>query len=810
MGNRKIRQLASVFLAVSIVFTSACKKSDPGDSSNPSDLPTRVTMDPDNPNNNVDYTVDIVKPEDPYYDVERWELTVPSDPSKKVEEDWSVGEPAFVGEYIVKEIYRKYEFPPGVQEQVDQIKFPDEYDEFVRIASDYYEQGLAVFNASGEYQFTLLVDSLDSSPGMAFETADGNLGMTEITMSDGFYADILMFNDKGEQIGKEPLSYTEYHLSSWNGKSTILPSGNILLSNLGAVILVDKNGKELWCLAPDERSSMQNGSVHDAFFIDGKIYLYYINDWDYPVKRYIREIDEATGNPIGDMIEISSKVPDTVFQGENACFAVGSNGIVKVDLLTGDMEAVINWNETDINWYNLKTDTCKMISEGEICFLEYEYDIEADEESAYVTHFKRTATNPHAGKTLLHLSAYGLYDSTLIDLLIDYNKRPDGKARVMTYDTRDDVNSVMPVNAGNADMAYKIFLDMKSGTGPDLLMNFTDFGEFENEEILCDLNPFVDGTSGIERSQYFDNVFRAFETDGKLFQMPLLVQGQGLLGNSDICGSRYGWTYSDFLSVVRQLPDGTTAFFSQKAEGLMEKMLCSDIAYFVDYASCEAKFDSPEFKSLLEIAKLCEVQRERQDLGDDYEGDPVLDGIDAGLWVMVTYLLDGAREIADYRNLNQGKISYMGYPSSSGSGFGATANLSIAISSFSKHKEEAWDFVKYLLEETSQMALGGRFGIPVNRAALDERVQLQAKEVEKMKQDMQGDPHVRPVETIEEADITKFIDQVEHIDRKIATYPAILAVVKEEAAAYFVGQKSVDDVAAVIQNRVMVILQESQ
>ena len=77
MGNRKIRRIASAFLAVSIVLASACKKSDPSDASSLSDLPTRVTMDPDNPNNNVDYTVDIVRPEDPYYEVERWELTVP-------------------------------------------------------------------------------------------------------------------------------------------------------------------------------------------------------------------------------------------------------------------------------------------------------------------------------------------------------------------------------------------------------------------------------------------------------------------------------------------------------------------------------------------------------------------------------------------------------------------------------------------------------------------------------------------------------------------------------------------------------------
>ena len=89
-------------------------------------------------------------------------------------------------------------------------------------------------------------------------------------------------------------------------------------------------------------------------------------------------------------------------------------------------------------------------------------------------------------------------------------------------------------------------------------------------------------------------------------------------------------------------------------------------------------------------------------------------------------------------------------------------------------------------------------------------VEKQIEEVEKMNQNTQNDPLAGPPETIEDADIAMYIDQIEHIDRKIATYPAILAVVKEEAAAYFAGQKSVDDVASVIQNRVMLILQESQ
>ena len=106
--------------------------------------------------------------------------------------------------------------------------------------------------------------------------------------------------------------------------------------------------------------------------------------------------------------------------------------------------------------------------------------------------------------------------------------------------------------------------------------------------------------------------------------MPLVVQGWGIMGNSDICGQRYGWTYADFLSMCGDLPDGSTAFFDITAEDLMVDILSSDISYYVDYSSGEAKFDSQEFKDLLQIAKQCEVSRSRQSFGDDYETDPAL------------------------------------------------------------------------------------------------------------------------------------------------------------------------------------------
>ena len=66
-----------------------------------------------------------------------------------------------------------------------------------------------------------------------------------------------------------------------------------------------------------------------------------------------------------------------------------------------------------------------------------------------------------------------------------------------------------------------------------MLVNYSEFSQFDTESILVDLNPYLDGADGIDRRMYFDNVFRAFEVDGKLLQMPLSIYLDAVHRKSD-------------------------------------------------------------------------------------------------------------------------------------------------------------------------------------------------------------------------------------------------------------------------------------
>ena len=61
---------------------------------------------------------------------------------------------------------------------------------------------------------------------------------------------------------------------------------------------------------------------------------------------------------------------------------------------------------------------------------------------------------------------------------------------------------------------------MHQGTAPDILAGYSNLAEFNNDEYLLDLKPYLESDGNIKKEDYFYNIFSAFEKDGKLFSMP--------------------------------------------------------------------------------------------------------------------------------------------------------------------------------------------------------------------------------------------------------------------------------------------------
>ena len=150
--------------------------------------------------------------------------------------------------------------------------------------------------------------------------------------------------------------------------------------------------------------------------------------------------------------------------------------------------------------------------------------------------------------------------------------------------------------------------------------------------------------------------------------------------------------------------------------------------------------------------------------------------------------------------------AYVGFPSDSREGgVLRTYGTSFVLSGQSSYLEGAWKFARYLLTEGYQSGLLDRGGgLPTRRDVFEDNVQ-KAAEYEGFC--FINNEHMSlPALTPKQLDMAvEFIEGVNHL---VFDDIIVMNIIYEEAEGYFQGQKDVDKVMEVIQNRVGMYLQE--
>ena len=179
------------------------------------------------------------------------------------------------------------------------------------------------------------------------------------------------------------------------------------------------------------------------------------------------------------------------------------------------------------------------------------------------------------------------------------------------------------------------------------------------------------------------------------------------------------------------------------------------------------------------------------------------------------YQFSNIRELEDGKF--GGEVTFIGYPVSNGSGTVISANNTFAITTKAKNPQGAWEFVKYFLSDEYQNEVGGNF--PVKLSAYDKLMQ-EAKEKpfymdennNKVEYDNTywiGNTSVN-IGVNTDADNEKMMNLIKSATSVYSYDTDLMKIITEEAAAYFAGQKSVDEVADIIQNRASTYISESR
>lgn len=519
------------------------------------------------------------------------------------------------------------------------------------------------------------------------------------------------------------------------------------------------------------------------------------------------------------------------------------SGILKIDVKNKTTEEVLNYSWCTVSRSIINYLQIVDISEDSIvlCGDCYTYNpYEYSQQSNFVmVELTKAETNPHAGKTVLELfSTYGYVEERINDAIIKYNDSSSDYFIEVTdrYTANDDVNyndlnseddwQTASLNS-NANMSNELAMDILNGEGPDILMNVSYMGQLNSTNYLADLTPYI---GSLDPDKYFTNIVDAAKVDGKLFHLPVCFMIDGIQTDEKYAGaSGVGFTtdeYEKFLNETLNGEDvitlGRAHYFARLFESQRENFIVNG----------KVDFSGPEFEQL---ATFCRdnVRESSKNWDEMYTDDDIYyeesvayavgaatapvkadrgyyssSAIYTNCYGISTYFMQMAQL--------KGAGAILGLPSTDGRGPMVEPYVSVAISAQAQNIDACAEFVKLLLSDEVQKNLAMSDNFVINREAFREggmtAVEYYNGEggenmfgydfdtgmpIDESKRIKLSEQNVNDMEAIIESCSTMY-----------SADAAIDLILVEELPAYFLGQKSLDDVVRVAQDRAQKVIDE--
>ncbi|MCM1542635.1 MAG: extracellular solute-binding protein [Blautia sp.] len=395
-------------------------------------------------------------------------------------------------------------------------------------------------------------------------------------------------------------------------------------------------------------------------------------------------------------------------------------------------------------------------------------------------------TSVNADKTELVLGVLQVNDR-MRSMVADFNKsREDIYVTIREYQSSDGSRT-------SEDAVSVLMGEFLSGNGPDLisLSPGENHAVLAEQGILEDLQPFVDQSSVIHQEDFLSNVWELGRQGDLLYAVPLRFTLQTLVGKADLLGGRDGWRVEDLMALAAEYPE--SLLVDPSSSSSVFSLCCNFQAEtFIDREAAECDFDQPLVYEMLEFA---------DSFAPDGRPDSVSDPLkyqDGSVLLMEADLYNAGSCLVLYQEFGTKELDFVGYPTGDGSSGHILSQSGdmYGISTYSEHKQEAWEFVEYYARWDREDVRFMGFGFPADRERLEHYFTTQA------------DPMGLDSQQAEELG-----EAVVRVAEKAVTetgWGEETAILLEEVSVYFGGQRSMEDTVDAIQNRVGLYLKERQ
>ncbi len=408
--------------------------------------------------------------------------------------------------------------------------------------------------------------------------------------------------------------------------------------------------------------------------------------------------------------------------------------------------------------------------------------------------FRRTAVSELPEKKILVMASTRVLDYNLAQAIREFNQ------------TSTDCRIVVEPYGWSQEELTKLDIRLLSSDPPDLLiMDDMDIVKYAEKGMLEDLVPYLESSSLVKYEDFLGSVLAGYTISDRLAAIPAYVQLRTLLGRAEEVGTAGNWTAEDMMELADKHPQ----YHLMRMNSLeFVYPFFADYVYrkYIDWENGACSFDSDSFREFIKW-----MERHTEEIETDYEkiypADEVL-FYDTWMYNEKAFL---------QVNYTMGcEAAIMGYPSEKGElYFPVKPGDILAITSKSPYKEEAWQFLESFLSGIKELEREHLFfhGFTTSLSALDRQLEdgLADGNEKIVSVDGEWEPEWVKWSGASEEEMARLKQYIEDADYtpQGGVRDAVSDIVMEEIAVYLNGEKPLEEVSRIIQNRVINLVQEN-
>lgn len=358
-----------------------------------------------------------------------------------------------------------------------------------------------------------------------------------------------------------------------------------------------------------------------------------------------------------------------------------------------------------------------------------------------------------------------------------------------------------------------------SGKASDLIcIEGLPYKNYIDKNIFADISEIVRMDSTFDESEFYTNIIEACKYKGKLYAMPVsfyfdavmvdkaLTDAQGIKLEED------SWTWETFTEAALKLVkddngDGKMDIYGAAKTDplkLFDYIFSSSEKQFIDMKNKQCRFDSEEFVKLLEMLK---ALSNKDTMHTNLDYDSLFNG-ESSRGTIGFNLVDGISpfSVTMSKNMLGDKTEVLAMPLGGENGLRTFDATMYAINNNSKLKEEAWAFIKFLISEDTLIPNN-----TINKNAFENlmKVMMEAKNSSILYTTTDsGEMKTTIIGPLTNKQFEQMKSTISSLGKLNEYNLQIKSIIEGELKAYLSNQRSAEDVAKLIQNRVNIYLNE--